>query len=161
MSKIAPRPSIRFEPLAEHHLPAIVEIEKATNTAPWSERSFRHEISNPHAVFIAGVSEGKVVGYGGIWLVVDEAHVTTIAIEESLRRQGAGRKLMVELLRAAQEKGLSCSTLEVRASNEAAIKLYETLGYVQTARRRSYYPDNREDAIVMWLHGLQNWEPAR
>lgn len=145
---------LRFEPLAEHHIAAIVEIEKKTNSAPWSERSFRHEITNPHAIFLAATVGDRVVGYGGLWLVVDEAHVTTIAIEESLRGQGVGRQLMLELLKRARAKGMACSTLEVRASNAAAIKLYEGLGYVETARRKGYYPDNREDAVVMWLHSM-------
>jgi [ribosomal protein S18]-alanine N-acetyltransferase len=152
---------IRFEPLQEAHILPILEIEKVTNTAPWSERSFRNEITNPHAIFLTAIHNGKVVGYGGVWMVVDEAHVTTVAIEESLRGQGAGKRLMVELLKRAKDKGMTCSTLEVRASNEPAIKLYEKLGYDSTARRKAYYPDNKEDAVVMWLHNLQSWEPPR
>jgi [ribosomal protein S18]-alanine N-acetyltransferase len=153
--------NLRFEPLNEHHVLAILDIEKKTNSAPWSEKSFRNEITNPHAIFLTAILDGKIIGYGGIWLVVDEAHVTTIAIEESLRGQGAGRRLMVELLTRAKKAGMECSTLEVRASNEPAIKLYEALGYETSARRKGYYPDNKEDAIVMWLLNLQSWEPPK
>jgi ribosomal-protein-alanine N-acetyltransferase len=153
--------TLRFEPIQEDHIPAILAIEKVTNSAPWSERSFRNELNHPHGIFLTAFLSGEVIGYGGVWLVIDEAHVTTIAVADQHRRQGIGQKLMVELLRRAQEKGMACSTLEVRASNEAAIQLYEKLGFVRSAVRRGYYPDNKEDAVVMWLHDLTNWEPPR
>jgi len=151
--------TLRFEPLSESHIPAILEIEKVSNTAPWSERSFKNELDHQHGVFLVGILQGEVVAYGGVWLVVDEAHVTTIAVAEQNRRQGIGQRLMVELLHKAKAAGMVCSTLEVRASNVGAIKLYEKFGYSVTATRRGYYPDNREDAVVMWLYELQSWEP--
>jgi len=151
--------TLRFEPLSENHIPAILEIEKVSNTAPWSERSFKNELDHQHGVFLVGILQGEVVAYGGVWLVVDEAHVTTIAVAEQNRRQGIGQRLMVELLLKAKAAGMVCSTLEVRASNVGAIKLYEKFGYSVTATRRGYYPDNREDAVVMWLYELQSWEP--
>lgn len=153
--------TLRFEPLNESHLPAILEIERRVNTAPWSERSFRNELNHEHGVFLATIAEGRVIGYGGFWMVVDEAHITTVAVSDEFRRQGIGMRLMIELLERAKKNGMACSTLEVRASNEAAIKLYEKLGYVSSARRRAYYPDNKEDANVMWLHDLQSWEPPK
>ncbi|HVL38814.1 MAG TPA: ribosomal protein S18-alanine N-acetyltransferase [Fimbriimonadaceae bacterium] len=134
-----------------------MEIEKEANTAPWSERSFRNELDNPHSMFLVAFLGGSLVGYGGIWKVVDEAHVTTVAVAQDARRQGIGRRLMVELLERAKESGMRCSTLECRAGNEAAVRLYEHLGYTITNRRKAYYPDNKEDAIVMWLHDLQSW----
>jgi len=146
--------NLRFEALREEHLPAVLEIEKQANSAPWSERSFRNELDHEHGIFLVALGGGQVVGYGGVWLVVDEAHVTNVAVNPSLRRQGIGRRLMVELLKRAKERGMTCSTLEVRASNEAAIRLYEQLGYKITGHRRGYYPDNREDAAVMWLYEL-------
>lgn len=151
--------NLRFEALSEVHIAAILEIEKEANTAPWSERSFRHEITNPHAIFIAAILGGKIVGYGGVWKVVDEAHVTTVAVAPDVRGQGIGRKIMLELLARCKQQGMACSTLEVRASNAPAIKLYESLGYVQRGVRHSYYPDNKEDAVVMWLDDLAAWTP--
>lgn len=153
--------TLRFEALNESHIAPILEIERSVNTAPWSERSFRNELTHPHGVFLTAIAEGKVAGYGGFWMVVDEAHITTVAISSELRRQGAGLRLMIELLERAKKNGMICSTLEVRAGNDPAIKLYEKLGYVTTARRKAYYPDNKEDALVMWLHDLQAWEPPR
>ena len=153
--------SLRFEPFQESHLPQILAIEKESNSAPWSERSFRNELEHAYGIFIVAILNSKVVGYGGIWLVVDEAHVTNIAIDPEQRRQGIGKRLMVELLEAAKAAGMACSTLEVRASNEAAIKLYEQLGFVNAATRKGYYPDNKEDAVVMWLYNLDTWEPPK
>jgi ribosomal-protein-alanine N-acetyltransferase len=152
--------SLRYEPLKESHFPRILEIEKDSNTAPWSEKSFKNELSNPQSVFIVAFLGSKIAGFGGLWLCVDEAHITTIAIAPEFRRNGLGKALMVQLLNRAQDKGMTCSTLEVRAGNEAAINLYKQLGYVDTARRRGYYPDNHEDALVMWMHDLQSWTPA-
>jgi ribosomal-protein-alanine N-acetyltransferase len=152
--------TLRFERLDEGHIQQILEIERVVNTAPWSEQSFRNELTHPHGYFIVALVEGKLVGYGGYWMVIDEAHITTVAISPEHQRRGIGKKLMVELLDQAKQNGMTCSTLEVRASNDPAIKLYENLGYVSAARRKSYYPDNKEDAVVMWLHHLQTWEPG-
>jgi len=144
--------SIRLVPLAKEHLSDIVRIEKVSNSSPWSEQSFRSELTNPQSVFLVALVNGEVVGFGGLWLVVDEAHITTVAVDPERRHQGIGRKLMLELLELAGARGMTCSTLEVRAGNEAALKLYESLGYVRASCRRMYYPDNDEDAVVMWLH---------
>ncbi|MBN9503922.1 MAG: ribosomal-protein-alanine N-acetyltransferase [Armatimonadetes bacterium 55-13] len=151
--------TLRFEPIAEDHIAPILEIERVVNTAPWSERSFRNELTHPYGVFLVAIAEGKVVGYGGFWMVIDEAHITTVAVSQAYQRRGIGQRLMIELLTRARDNGMQCSTLEVRAGNVAAIKLYEKLGYIASARRKGYYPDNREDAVVMWLHDLPHWEP--
>ncbi len=153
--------TLRFAPLEESHIALILEIERVVNTAPWSEKSFRNELDHPQGVFLTALLDGQVVGYGGFWMVIDETHITTIAVSPNHQRKGIGRRLMVELLTRAKENGMACSTLEVRAGNEPAIKLYENLGYVTAARRKAYYPDNQEDALVMWLHNLQEWDGGR
>ncbi len=150
--------TLRFERLNENHIPAILEIEQKANSAPWSERSFLNELGHAHGIMFVAIANGVVAGYGGVWLVIDEAHITTVAVHEDYRRLGIGRKLMVQLLEEAKEAGMLCSTLEVRASNEAAVKLYEGLGYHLTTRRKAYYPDNKEDALVLWLDDLQAWK---
>jgi ribosomal-protein-alanine N-acetyltransferase len=151
--------SLRFVPLEEGHLPKVLDIEKAANSAPWSERSFRNELAHPHGIFLVALGDGEVVGYGGIWLVVDEAHVTNLAVDPNLRRQGIAKGLMIELLKRAKSRGMTCSTLEVRAGNAAALGLYQGLGYIKTATRKGYYPDNAEDAAVMWMYDLDTWKP--
>jgi ribosomal-protein-alanine N-acetyltransferase len=153
--------TLRFVPLEQSQVPEILEIEREANSAPWSERSFLNECTNPNAVFLVALLDGVLVAYGGVWLLVDEAHVTTVAVRDSARRQGIARRLVVELLKASKEHGMTCATLEVRAGNEAARGLYESLGFQIAARRKGYYPDNTEDALVMWLHHLDRWEPPR
>ena len=129
---------------------------------PWSEASFRNEIDHQHGISLVAERGKEVVGYGVVWVVADEAHITTIAVDPEQRRQGIAWKLMVELLERAKERGATCATLEVRASNEAAIKLYERLGFEVCGRRRAYYADNKEDAMVMWLYELEPWQtPTR
>lgn len=151
----------RFDSLTADVIPDVLAIENRVNTAPWSEKAFLNELQNPQSIFRLARLDGAVIGYAGIWRVVDEAHVTTIAIAPEQQRQGYGARLLREVLSVAKDEGLACSTLEVRASNEAAIRLYERFGYQIAARRKGYYPDNREDAVVMWLYHLQQWEAPR
>lgn len=143
-----------FVPLDASYIPPIVEIERIHQGAPWSNRSFENELVNPHAIFLVGIEKGEVLAYGGIWMVVDEAHVTNVMVVPKARRQGIGRQLMLQLLHAGKNKGMSCSTLEVRVSNLGAIELYKSLGYIEVAVRKAYYPDNQEDAVIMWLYDL-------
>lgn len=139
----------------------VIAIEQASNPSPWSEASFRKEIGNPQSVFLVATQKAEVAGFAGMWLVIDEAHITTVAVAPAQRGLGIGRLLMVEILERAKALGMTCSTLEVRASNDVALGLYERLGYVRTATRKAYYPNQREDAVVMWLHGLRAWSPNR
>jgi len=155
----SPPKGLRLEKLQPGHIPAILEIEKHANAAPWSERSFENELTHEHGVFLVAFIGADLVGYAGMWLVVDEAHITTVAVDPEFRRQGIARRLMVELLARAHDAGMLGATLEVRAGNEAAIGLYEALGFVRSAVRRRYYPDNKEDAVVMWLYDLERALP--
>lgn len=135
-------------------MPAVAEIDRASNGAPWSEASFLREISNPQAHYFVSMDGSTVVGFAGFWTLVDEAHVTTIAVQPEARGKGIGRALMERILVDAAKLGMSCATLEVRISNEKALKLYESLGFVHSGVRKNYYPDNREDAVIMWRYGL-------
>lgn len=152
----------RIEPFSEAHLAEVVAIEKDSNTAAWSERSFAHEITNPNSIFRVALQQGKVVGYAGLWLVIDEAHITTVCVREDCRHQGIGWALVSHLLEEAKSAGMLCATLEVRKSNAPAIALYRRIGFESTCIRKRYYPDNHEDAMVMWLTNLAAWqEPSR
>lgn len=153
--------SLRLVPLAAEHLEAVLEVERASQGSPWSEASFRNELDHQEGLFLVALLQGKPVGYGGIWIISDEAHVVNIAVHPDHRRGGIGWKLMIELLLRAQEKGATCSTLEVRESNDAAIRMYERLGYERCGVRKNYYPDNKEAAVIMWLHDLTGWEPPK
>ncbi len=149
--------TLRFVTLQKDHIPKILEIEHVTHSAPWSQRSFENELEHKYGIFLVGLIQGEVSAYGGVWILVDEAHVTNVVVKSELRGQGIGRKLMIELLTQARSKGAVCATLEVRATNSAAIHLYEELGFVQSTTRKQYYPDNKEDAVVMMLNDLIKW----
>lgn len=140
--------------MAAKDLPAVLEIERKSNAAPWSPGGFEAELRNPQAVYYCLFEGESLVAYAGFWAVVDEAHITTIAVHPEHRRKRYGEALMKRLLKEAKQRKLSCSTLEVRASNAAAILLYEKLGYVRCGLRKGYYPNNREDAVIMWLYDL-------
>lgn len=147
--------SIRIERMQESHIPHVLEFEKIVNPSPWSENSLRSELKNSQANYLVAIKKDKVVGFCGFWIVIDEAHVTNISVAPDFQRQGIGSVLMNHLLKIAKELGVRCSTLEVRAGNTAAIRLYESLGYSASAIRRKYYPDNQEDAVVMWKHDVE------
>jgi ribosomal-protein-alanine N-acetyltransferase len=151
--------SLRIAPLEERHLARVVAIELDSQSCPWSEQSFRNEITHQNGVFIVGFAGQELVGFAGQWIVVDEAHIITVAIDQAHRRQGFGQKLIADLLLRAKDLGATCATLEVRAGNEPAIKMYEKFGFTSTGKRKNYYPDNKEDAVIMWLYQLQEWEP--
>lgn len=150
--------NLRISPLEERHIKTVTAIEKASQSCPWSEQSFRNELNQDHGIFIVGELGTDIIGFAGEWIVVDEAHIITVAIADEYRRQGYAEKLITELLLRAVSQGATCATLEVRAGNSAAIALYEKLGFVDTGRRKNYYPDNKEDAVIMWLYELQTWE---
>jgi ribosomal-protein-alanine N-acetyltransferase len=146
-------------PLSKELIDEILVIESSTHSAPWSRKSFENELEHKYGVFLIALIEGKVIGYGGTWVLVDEAHVTNVVVSPEFRGQGIGRKLMNEMLVKAREKGAVCATLELRKSNEVALKLYESMGFIQATVRKAYYPDNQEDAIVMMLDDLLGWKP--
>jgi len=139
--------------MAETHLNAVLEIERVSNSAPWSEVSFRREIENPQARYFVA-REGEILGFAGYWTLIDEAHITTIAVKPEARGKGTGRALMLTIIEDAAARGMTCATLEVRIGNVAAIRLYESLGFLNSGVRKNYYPDNREDAVIMWRYGL-------
>lgn len=136
-------------------IPAVIELEHLSFTLPWPERSFRFEIThNPVSrCWVAEVDEhivGMVVG----WLFVDEIHIATIATHPDFRRQGIGHKLLSHTLIHAIQEGARSSFLEVRESNLAAQEMYRKFGYEEAGRRKRYYRDNDEDAILMNLGSL-------
>jgi ribosomal-protein-alanine N-acetyltransferase len=142
---------VKFEPMRVRDLDEVLAIERISFPTPWSREAYHRElIVNDYACYIVGRLDGVVVSYGGMWVVLDEAHVTNIAVRPEYRGHGVGRLTMAALEARARELGASRMTLEVRVSNAEARRLYEGLGYRSTGIRRNYYSDTREDAIVMW-----------
>jgi ribosomal-protein-alanine N-acetyltransferase len=136
-------------------IPAVVDLDQKSFSLPWPERSFRFELTdNPASRCWVTELDGKVVGMIVVWLIVDEAHVATLATHPDYRRRGIGRRLLAHALRHIMEDGARSSFLEVRESNLAAQEMYREFGYEVTGRRRRYYRDNDEDAILMSLDSL-------
>ena len=136
-------------------LPTVVELDKISFSLPWPEKSFRFEITDNLAsrCWVAEI-DGRVVAMLVGWLLVDDIHIATIATHPDFRRQGIGRKLLSHALSRAVEEGARSSFLEVRDSNLAAQEMYHQFGYEPTGRRKRYYKDNDEDAILMTLETL-------
>ena len=131
-------------------LDAVTAIEEATFARPWSRESFRQELErNVAARYLVAETDGKVVGYAGAWIILDESHITNIAVLEAYRGQGIGKKLTLALLQYLSNLGASYATLEVRVSNERAQNLYKGLGFISVGKRKRYYEDNNEDAYLM------------
>jgi len=131
-------------------LDAVCAIENATFAVPWSRESFRQELErNVAARYLVAETEGKVVGYAGAWVILDESHITNIAVMEEYRGRGIGKQLTGALLQYLSNLGASYATLEVRVSNERAQNLYKSFGFVSVGKRKRYYEDNGEDAFLM------------
>ncbi|MBR0598057.1 ribosomal protein S18-alanine N-acetyltransferase [Clostridiales bacterium BAD-6] len=129
----------------------IAELDKICFSAPWSESSFEKEIKeNQLAFYIVAEIDHCIVGYAGLWRIIDEGHITNVAVHPDFRQKGIGEALVSVLLDHTQREGIRSHTLEVRASNFAAISLYTKLGFVNVGYRKNYYEDNGEDAIIMW-----------
>lgn len=133
----------------EKHLEQIAEIEKQCFSDPWSLRSISSELHNPLSLWIVAEDHDTVAGYVGSQSVLGEADMMNLAVSESYRRQGIGKGLVEALINRLGEKNTHVLLLEVRASNEPAINLYHTLGFVQIGRRPNYYVHPKEDALIM------------
>lgn len=136
-------------------IPAVVELDQISFSLPWPERSFRFELTdNPASRCWVAETDGRVVGMLVTWLFVDEAHIANIATHPDYRRRGIARKLLSYTLQSAMREGAQSSFLEVRESNLAAQEMYRKFGYVEVGRRKRYYRDNNEDAILMNLEKI-------
>lgn len=132
----------------------VLAVEQQSFKTPWSREGFVSEMSNELCYYLVLVDEGKIIGYAGMWLIVDEAHVTNVAVLSGYRGKKLGKKLMSALIEHAKGRGALRMTLEVRASNTVAQRLYSHFGFISHGRRRNYYTDTQEDALVMWCDKL-------
>ena len=152
--------TLEFRALKLRDLNAIEEIERAAYPTPWSRSMFAGELAKPSSICLGALDSDTslLVGYLIISRYVDAWHVMNIAITDDYRRRGIASKLMERLFEITARDGRRGYTLEVRVSNEAAIRLYEGLGFRARGVRRGYYTDNREDALIMWKDPVR--EPA-
>jgi ribosomal-protein-alanine N-acetyltransferase len=153
---------VKLAPLQRRHLRAVMAIDAQVYPQPWSRRLFLAELARPETRYhvVALIGE-RVVGHGGLLIAATDAHITTVAVDPVVQRQGVARSIMVGLAGEAITREAQAMTLEVRASNTAAVGLYRAFGFIPAGLRRGYYPDEGEgaaDAIVMWAEGIDTPE---
>jgi [ribosomal protein S18]-alanine N-acetyltransferase len=154
-----PPVAIRIEPMTLDDLPRVHAIERASFAVPWPDDAYRNEIrTNRLASYVVARLGDEVIGFAGLWIMVDEAHVTTFAVDPRWRRRGVGERILLALLDLAVERGAREATLEVRLSNLPARKLYEKHGFRPVGIRPRYYSDNGEDALIMTTERLSSPE---
>ena len=163
--------SLSLDLMTESDIATVQEIEREIFATPWPRNAYYRELaSRASAHYVVLRQEGveaparfrgadfdpTIIGYGGMWRMYDEAHVTTIGVRRDLQHQGYGRIVFAGLVQAAYDMGAKWVTLEVRTTNENAMKMYEGFGFKVIGRRKGYYTDNGEDAIVMWSDSIHS-----
>ena len=151
---------LRIEPLRRRHVAAVTRIERQVSANPWSADLFRGELALPEASRYYRIARrgGRVVGFGGLIFVLDEAHVTTLAVQPDHQGTRIGTRLLLVLVREAVARGTTALTLEVRMGNEPARALYQRFGFVPAGIRKNYYAEVGEDALIMWAHDVDGVE---
>jgi len=148
-------PRLAIDRMREEDIPTVQAIEKDIFLTPWPKNAYHRELAqNRQASYIVLREDGEIVGYGGLWKVFHEAHVTTIGVRAKDQNKGYGRALFAALIQRSYALGARWITLEVRPSNEHAIRMYEAFGFKAIGRRRGYYTDNGEDALIMWSDSI-------
>ncbi len=151
---------IRIRRMQFRDVKPVAAIEAATFPRPWSEQSFHREVQeNPVARYLVAERDGQILGYAGAWVVLDECHITNVAVRESDRGQGIGRMLLRALMRYVSNLGAAWADLEVRVSNARAQHLYAGEGFVSVGKRKKYYEDNGEDALLMVCERMPDVDP--
>lgn len=147
---------INISAMTSDDIESVVKIEEeAYGQHHWSKSSFYDEMQNNLAKYYCARNlEGKIVGYAGTWHILDEGHITTIAVKNDCRRQYIGERLILKILEDCYAGGIKYLTLEVRVSNKAAIGLYTKYGFQSLGTRKGYYQDNNEDALIMWTENI-------
>ncbi|HEX5324152.1 MAG TPA: ribosomal protein S18-alanine N-acetyltransferase [Capsulimonadaceae bacterium] len=148
---------IHIGPMRLSDIEGVSKLERRCYTLPWSSSAYVTEINNANAHYIVAKTEdGGLVGYGGIWVIMDELHVTTLAVDPSARGRKVGERMLIVLMEEGIRRGAARATLEVRQSNRVAQQLYRKYGFQEVAMRRSYYSDNGENAVIMWAEELRS-----
>lgn len=137
----------------------VAAVEAATFPTPWSRDAFQSEMKNVAARYLVAEKDGTIIGYAGAWIILDESHITNIAVLESQRGQGIGRRLTEGLMQYLSNLGAAYATLEVRKSNAVAQNLYVSLGFIKLGVRKRYYEDNGEDALIMVCDHMPEADP--
>jgi [ribosomal protein S18]-alanine N-acetyltransferase len=154
VSKLA----LEIRHLTPADLSAVLELDKTCFGGLWTLEAYQRELESPNSDLLglfSPISVVRILGMSCFWSILDEAHITILAVHPQFHHQGFGQALLYSVLKTACDRGLERATLEVRASNSAAISLYQKFGFKTAGRRRRYYKDNNEDALILWLGDLQ------
>ncbi|MCE7869085.1 ribosomal-protein-alanine N-acetyltransferase [bacterium CPR1] len=147
---------IVVEPMREGDVASVRRIEGSSFATTWPDEAFLNELkTNRSAHYLVARQGEEVLGYAGVWLVLDEAHITSIAVDPERRGGGLGKRLLYHLLRSCQALGARWATLEVRVDNEVALKMYRRFGFARIGLRKGYY-ESGHDAVIMWAGNLQS-----
>ena len=149
---------LKIQSLTTDNLTELLELDKACFDGLWTMQGYLRELESPNSHFLGLFSpfnHSELLGMGCFWSILEEAHITILAVHPQYHGQGLGKALLYSLLRTATDLGLETATLEVRDSNLVAISLYEKFGFKTAGKRRAYYKDNNEDALILWLSELQ------
>ena len=146
---------VRIVPMRRRHLRGVLRIEQQVYPRPWTFGLFLSEIGQRTTrLYVVARVGGEVVGYAGLFRAIDDGHITTVAVDPAWHRHGIATRMLVALARGAVERGCVNLTLEVRMSNSGAQALYQRFGFVPAGVRKGYYPETREDALVMWANDV-------
>ena len=147
---------IKIEKMTVEDIPHVIEIEaEAYGEHHWSKSAFYDEMNNNLAkYYVAKTLTGEIVGYAGTWHIIDEGHITTIAVKKSHLRKHIGEAIIIKILEDCYKNEIKYLTLEVRVSNTPAIALYTKYGFNSLGTRKGYYQDNNEDALIMWTENI-------
>jgi ribosomal-protein-alanine N-acetyltransferase len=154
----AERPDrLSIAPMSSSDISAVTRIERASFSTVWPSDAFFNELStNKLAHYFVGRVDDRIVAYGGIWVILEDSHVTTLAVDPEYRGKGFGEIVLLHLIDEALERGAAWMTLEVRESNTVAQQLYRKYGFTTVTMRRGYYSDDNESALVMWAGNLKS-----
>ncbi|WP_301107099.1 ribosomal protein S18-alanine N-acetyltransferase [Sporosarcina sp.] len=143
---------IIFRKMTMADIRAVADIERESFATPWTEEIFEHELSgNAYSHYIVAELDGEIIGHCGMWIVLDECHITNVAVRSKVRGKGYGEELMRQAMELCRLNEVKTMTLEVRVSNEPARTLYRKLGFQEGGIRKNYYTDDHEDGLVMWV----------
>ncbi|URZ15058.1 ribosomal protein S18-alanine N-acetyltransferase [Clostridium felsineum] len=142
--------NLTVHPLKKEDIDSIIAIENLCFPTPWTKESMEGELNNKFAKYLVIKKDNVVIGYGGLWLIIDEGHITNIAVHPEFRGIGIGNLIVKELIKLCSIRNINSMTLEVRVSNIVAQNLYKKFGFKEEGIRKKYYSDNNEDALIMW-----------
>lgn len=150
--------SITLQTIDHPLLPQVLELDRICFDGLWTIEGYQREVDSPNSELIALIKDDRLIGHGCFWAIVDEAHITILAIHPDYQRQGFGQLILLALLDRARQRQMKHATLEVRISNQSAISLYEKFQFKVAGQRKNYYADTGENALILWQGGLQTAE---